>query len=200
MSRPTVSDSAERLYETLTAYAADDETNGWVLLHACEAAARMLANTNAVLRHDDIGSGLRRLHDPDRTPTFALAWLAQHAGVPEIGADLTEAQARQLIRDAPGMRRGTPAALRSAAQRYLTGNKTVIMLERNGGAYQLAIVTRTDETPDAGKVLAALLTQKPAGIILTYTAADSQVWDEVTTAWDDVDPGVTWNDTATTAI
>lgn len=191
--------AAQRIYDSLRAYH-DPGGDDSVLLAMCGAAAMMLSRSIDALRGDEYGSGGRRMLDPDRTAVWALPFLSQFVGIDTIPAGFTEEQTRTLIRDAPGMRRGTPSTLRSAAERYLTGNRTVTILERSGGPYKLSVVTRTDETPDSDAVLAALLTQKPAGIDLTYTVADGQVWDEVTTAWDDVDPGTTWDDAATTSI
>lgn len=198
MSRPSVSDAAERLYDACAAYQDGDETNGWVLLHACQAASLMLGSANAILRHDETGSGLRRLHDPDRAPALALVWLAQHAGVPSIPGDLTEDQARQLIKDAPGQRRGTPEAIKSAARRYLTGNQTVVLLTRLGGSRSYTVVTRTDETPDASAVLRALTSQKPGTFLLTHVVSTAQVIDESSTPINSV--ATTINDAATTTV
>lgn len=174
-ARPVVSDAAERLYDNLRPYHAGDDEAGWPLLRKCEATARILARPNEALRHDDIGSGARRMLAPYRAPAWALPWLAQFAGIPALPLGLTEAQQRDYIANAPGMRRGRPAAMIAAAQRYLTGNKTVEFLERsdptNPGAdapYHLTVYTYAAETPDGAQVLAALLEQKPAGIVMHY--------------------------------
>lgn len=190
---------AARIYDALKPYQ-DTDGDDTVLLGMCAAAAAVLARPVEALRHDEFGTGGRRMHDPDRAPAWALPWLAQHVSIATLPSSLTEAQQRAMIRDAPGMRRGTPASMVAAAAPYLTGNKTVVLIERDGGPYKLTVVTRTSETPDSTTVLNALTAAKPAGIDLTYTVADGQVWDEVTTHWDDVPAGVTWTDAATTTI
>lgn len=200
MSRPVVSAAGERMYVALAAYAGEDEANGWALLHRCEAMARMLAKPNDVLRADETGSGWRRTRDPDRAAAWVLPWLAQHVGIDDLPVGLAEADQRTLIRDAPGMRRGTPGVMIAAAQRHLTGNRTVILVERDGGAYQLSVVTRTDETPDPDAVLAAIISQKPAGIILSYSTATGEVWSEAVATWATVGSGVTWGDMTDTTI
>ena len=79
------------------------------------------------------------------------------------------------LKNASGFKRGTPSAIVAAAQQSLTGNKTVILRERdpgaaavNGGAYGLTVLTYVSETQDEAKVLADLMSQKPAGIVLNY--------------------------------
>lgn len=207
-ARPVVSDAAERLYDRLRPYHDGDDEGGWVLLHKCEAAARILARPNQALRHDDTGSGARRMLDPDRAPAWALPWLAQFAGIPYLPAELTEAQRRDLIAHAPGMRRGTPAALIAAVQQVLTGTRTVRLVERHeGDAYNVLVITLGSETaglfpgeafpsastlPGPGaNVLAPILSQKPAGLRITHLINPQPVIDEATLAIDDVDPAVT---------
>lgn len=71
--------------------------------------------------------------------------------------------------------RGTPAAMVAAAQEELIGAKRVVLRERfTGDAYLINVVTFTNETPDAAKVLAKLLSQKPAGIVLTHNVVLGQ--------------------------
>jgi hypothetical protein len=96
-------------------------------------------------------------------------WTAQFLGV-QIPAGADDATARALIRDRPAFRRGTVPALIAAAQATLTGTRYVNVIERDGSAYALRVQTFTEETPDAAGTLAALLTQKPAGLVLTYSA------------------------------
>lgn len=71
--------------------------------------------------------------------------------------------------------RGTAPAMVSAAQATLIGTRRVVLRERfTGDPWKINVVTFTDETPDAAATLAALLTQKPAGIILTHTVVTGQ--------------------------
>lgn len=184
MSRPVVSEAAERLYERLRPYQqGDGDENGWVLLHLCEAAARTIANVTAAIRHDEAGSGWRRAYDPDRAPEFMLEWLEQHVGTTTpVGA--TEAQRRELIRDAPNWRRGTSGAMIAGGRQYLTGTRLLELFERTDGhAYRIGAASRTSETPDPDRVLAALLEQKPAGLILNYVVTDEWTVAELEAAY-----------------
>lgn len=62
----------------------------------------------------------------------------------------------------------------------LTGNKTIFFEERSTSAYTITVITRTTETPDSDAVLRALMTQKPAGIILTYVTTAGRTFAETT--------------------
>jgi hypothetical protein len=114
------------------------------------------------------------LMDPDRCPPEALGYLAQFVGV-TLNDGLSTTDQRARIKGTDGFKRGTRGALVAAAQQYLTGSKTVYVIERDasvdpvyGGAYGLTVFTFTPETPDSAAVLKALMEQKPAGIKLQY--------------------------------
>jgi hypothetical protein len=115
--------------------------------------------------------------DVNRCPTEALGWLAQFAGV-RLLPGATDAQSRQRIQSTDGFRRGTVAAMTAAAQRTLTGTKTVGITERyTGDPYQLQVTTFAAETPDTVATYNALLAAKPAGLLLTYsTGATGQTY------------------------
>ena len=169
MPRPTpTTQLQEDLYESLGPLAWDDANQGWALLLFCGALAATLDTVDGYARDDGDYPGWSELLDADRCPTEALPYLAQFAGV-QLRAGLSEADQRTRIKSADGMKRGTITSMIAAAQAYLTGTKTVLYRERDGGAYNLTILTYTAETPDSAKVLAALLEQKPAGILLTYS-------------------------------
>jgi hypothetical protein len=70
------------------------------------------------------------LLDPDLCPAEALPYLAQFVGV-KLPEGLTEAQQRFRIKATDGFNRGKPSAIIAAAQQFLTGNKTVIIRERD---------------------------------------------------------------------
>lgn len=182
MARPVVSDAADRLYDSppLRPYRhGGGDDNGWVLLHICEAAARTVQKATEALRHDDIGSGWRRLLDPDRCPSWALNWLAQHAGLDRFPPDLSDQQKRDLIRDAPRLRRGTAPMIRAAAAAFLTGTKTVIFVQRHGGSRQYTTAVRADEAPDQQRVVDELTIQKPATFIWTHFFVGAGGWGDV---------------------
>lgn len=105
--------------------------------------------------------------DPDTCPDSALDWLAQFEGV-EVTEEMTSAQKRLAIKAREGAARGRPATMVARVGRTLTGSRRVVIREREGGAYQLYVRTLASETPDPDLTLAAILAQKPAGIVLDY--------------------------------
>lgn len=113
------------------------------------------------------------LLDLERIDPKGLGWLAQLVGV-QLDPNLADAEQRDRIGSTDGFRRGTPGALDGAARQYLTGTKTVVIRERYGGAWKLNIVSFDSETPDPDRVLAAILSQKPAGITLDYNVLPGQ--------------------------
>lgn len=185
MARPAVSPIAEDLYEALGAWAADDEAQDWALLKFCDVVASMVlekVDDYFAERSDEL-PGWRRLLDPENAPAEVLPYLAQFAGV-VLEPALTVAQQRQKIATPEGFLRGTPAALIEATKRTLTGAQDVVLLERyTGDAYQLAVRTQVDQTPDADATLAAILTQKPIGIVLDYAAIVGETLAEVDAAY-----------------
>jgi len=119
------------------------------------------------------------LLDLNRVPTKALPWLAQFTGV-RLDQSLSDANQRQQIADAAGLYRGSLASIVAAAQRHLTGTKDVLVEERyQGSAYKLWMATRTAQTPNTAVTLADILTQKPAGIVLTYQTVAGQTFGEL---------------------
>lgn len=141
----------------------------WPLLEMVESVGGRLQPIEDVVRdtpEDDPGWSV--VMDATRAPAAWLPWLAQMGGVrlPQV---MTEAEQRSYIQSAPSQRRGSPGAIEEAAQLSLTGTKTVYMTERHGGAYRLTIVTLGSETPDPARLLADILKQKPAGIVLTVS-------------------------------
>lgn len=125
-----------------------------------------LAPIEEVIRDSDNGDpGWSTVVDVDRAPASWLPWLAQMGGI-RFPTGLTEAQQREYIRIAPRRRRGSIGALLEVAALSLTGEKRIVFIERQGNAYRLAISTYASETPDPARLLADVLTQKPAGIVL----------------------------------
>jgi hypothetical protein len=108
------------------------------------------------------------LFDVDTCPAQWLPYLGQFVGVPNlIGVDPVTARAQ--IKAQVSMHRGTPQSIINAASATLTGTQTAILTERfNGDPYAIQMITYGSETPDQAMTLAAMLTMKPAGIVLTY--------------------------------
>lgn len=116
--------------------------------------------------------GLGILFDVDACPDWALPWLGQCVGVVDI-LNLTPANQRLAIKERRGTKRGTVASLVSEVQATLTGTKFVFVIERYGGnPYDVLVVTRTSETPNAAKTEAAAKAALPAGRRLTYTSTN----------------------------
>ena len=178
MPEPTHTPLGARLRERTQPLAPDDERYGYAHAHLCEAIGRMLAQLAQVFDPEGDVPPFAPLLDPALCPDWALPWLAQLVGV-RIPSGATPEQARTLVADVAGFKRGTPAAMEAAAAALLTGTKTVWFRERDGSAYQLEVVTLTAETPDASRVAAALLALKPGGIVMRYRVVDSWDWQQV---------------------
>lgn len=176
---------ADRLYDALGPLATLDPQAGWSLLIYVNAIGTMYQLVEDWVRDTPDGPGWSLLLDVNRAPDEALAWLAQLAGVRLFpGATPDENRARIISTD--GFRRGTREAMIGAAQATLTGRKFVLFRERDHDpadtpdyAYYLTVSTYANETPDPAATLAALLAQKPGGIVMTYRTQTGQTWQQV---------------------
>ena len=177
---------AERTYDGLEPLAVFDEANGWSLLILVNALGTMFQLVEELVRDTAEGPGWSMLMDVDRCPDIALPWLGQFAGVRLLPGSTPDEQ-RTRIKSTDGFKRGTPAALTAAAKATLTGSQTVVLRERYSapqvpdpdGAYYLYVATYTVETPNPAATQQALLSQKPAGIVLVYTAITGQDYQTV---------------------
>jgi hypothetical protein len=191
MTRPAVDDTTEILYDELAVTQPADEDAGWPLLILLAAIAAALGELPGLVRDTDDGPGWTGLMDPDRAPAFALPWLAQLAGV-RLTTGLPEAEQRAQISAPPAFQRGTPAAMRAAVQNTLTGSRFVDVLERvSGDPYAIEVVVLTGETPDPAASEAAARSQKPAGLILTFTINTGAIINQGSLPIDSVTAGVT---------
>ena len=180
MSAPVHSPQGARLRERTQPLAPADEQHDYAHAHLCEALGKPLEQVGQVFDPDGDVPPLAPILDVDLCPAWALPWLGQIVGV-QLPQGVDETTARELIRNVAGFQRGTPAALRAAAGLYLSGSKTVYFRERDeGDAYRLEVITRTAETPDPAAVLAALLAQKPGGIVLAHRTIDTWDYQEMT--------------------
>jgi hypothetical protein len=179
MARPITTPFQERLYASFEPVADQDEGLGWPLLIYCGAIAAMYDQIEEYARDSDEGDpGWSIIVDPDRVPIEAIDWLAQITGtiLQNKGQNTSEtsdqylARIRQQFRAANNQKRGTIEAITSAVQQQLTGTKTIFFRERDGGAYNLTVVTLTSETPSTAAVTKAISDNKPAGIIVTYAS------------------------------
>lgn len=177
------SPTALDLYASLGAYTVGDEALGWPLLKVCRAIATVFTEPIAELVAERDGRlPWEVLFDPALCPAAYLPYLAQFVGV-TLTSGMTEAEQRAAIVLPEGFRRGTADAIQQAIQRTLIGNKHVAFLEREGGAYQLGVRTQIAETPDEAATLAAILAQKPIGIVLDYDAIVGATLAEVDAAY-----------------
>jgi hypothetical protein len=178
MTRPVVATVVEETYSALGPLTAKDEDNDWALLNFVAALTLALEEIDELVRDSDDGPGWSSLLDIDRAPSEALPWLGQLVGV-TVGASLSEEDQRQQIKEAQGFQRGTPAAMVGAAKPYLTGSKTVVFDERDTSAYHLTVYTFTAETPNSSLVQAALLRQKPAGLVMVHSVITGATYDQL---------------------
>lgn len=91
----------------------------------------LLDVTEQWARDHDGRPGWSSLLDLDDAPAVALPWLGQFVGV-TVDQKLDAVRQRDVIRSAAGFARGSVAALKAAAQTYLTGTKHVDVFEREG--------------------------------------------------------------------
>lgn len=173
-----VSEWGALLYERLEPLAYADGDNGWALLALLDSIGRQYQELDDLISPDGDEAPWSKLLDVERCPVAQLPWLAQLVGV-RIPSGLTEAAAREMVRHPAGWSRGTPGSMIRAAQATLTGNKTVVLLERQGDPYNLTVVTRTAETPNAAATLKALQAVKPVGILMTHTVVAGKVVEEL---------------------
>jgi hypothetical protein len=181
MARTAGTPFAEELYEAVEPHAFADEANDWALWTLCQAIALQFDLVDTLVRATDDRPAWSVALDVDRTPATILPWLAYFVG-DRLPATLAEQAARDRIRDARGLRRGRPATMVAAAQETLTGTKQVRLLERDTSAWHLTAITRTGETPNPAVTLAALMSQKPAGIVLAHIVSDAPIINEGTKA------------------
>lgn len=178
--QPSIEEFAQRVYDQLSPLAYDDPNQGWALAVYIGALSGMVEEIEDYVSEDTGGQvGWSIIMDADRAPMVVLPWLGQFVGV-QLDQSLSEAGQRAQITQHTNFQRGTVASIILAAQLHLTGTKDVIMIERyTGDAYKLYIATRTAQTPNPTQTLADILTQKPAGIILTYETIAGQSFNEL---------------------
>lgn len=200
MTAPVINPAGQTLYEDVAALVETDEQYGWAALLLCSAIGALMQGNDQVVQDTDTHPGWTSILDPNVVIANWLVWLAWLYGV-TLTPGASEVEQRATILALPPHQRGTRASLVAAAQQFLTGTRHVDFIERASSAYTLTVVTLTSETPDTGPVLAALLDQKPAGIVMTYVTSDSEVWDVASpVTWDTVGGTVTWDDMLTTTI
>jgi hypothetical protein len=167
MPAPVLASFAQRLYDSLLPVRRDDAQHGYALALYCAGLGSMFQIVDDYSRDQVVGNviapGWSQLLDADRAPDEALAWLGQWVGV-RVTAGSTPANQRLQIKSVGGWKRGTPGSLVAAIQATLTGTKSVTVIERNGGPYNITVITKASETPSPSASLAAAVSQKAAGL------------------------------------
>jgi hypothetical protein len=171
-------DTGRDLYAATLPIAFADAENAWAWANFVGALSTLLDVIAEMARDDaDGNAGWTALGSPSRCPAPWLRVLAQWAGVHRWDS-MTEEELRDLIGPrAPGLWRGTPAAMRDAVNRYLPAGAPVYFVERaEGDPYLLRVFTFDYIEHDSEQVHAALTAAKPAGLTLDYQVRHGQTW------------------------
>lgn len=127
------------------------------------------------------------LLDPEGCPSDFLPFLGQFIGVQvNPGDDPTDARAR--ITERSPWKRGTLAAMTTAAKANLTGSQQLVVLERTAAngtpdAYHMIFEFEAQQCPNVGLLIAAVEAVKPGGIQITYASTQGWAWNEATGEW-----------------
>lgn len=176
----------ERLYSSLEPLNGEDAAGGYGTAKLVHAIAEMFQEADTLGGDADEGPGWTSILDTARIEAKGLPWLGQLVGVTSDDLrPLSTADQRALILDRPKFKRGTPLAIVTALQATLTGAKTVLMRERYPSEWKLSIRTISAQTPDEALSLAAILSQKPAGITLDYDAVTGQDYQDLKDSYAD---------------
>lgn len=121
-------------------------------------------------------AGWSTLLDPTSCPAEFIPYGAQFVGVQiQPGTDQAVARAAWLAES--GFSRGTPTAIVSAAQQFLTGSQSCVLFERQGTgdlAYSFILVVRPEQVVSVTQLTAAVNAVKPAGI--TWELVQTDGW------------------------
>src|ERR1039458_4202478 len=203
MSNP----SGERLYDSIPSAFAKDEEVGFFGARLCEALTAMFQDMDQIVRDTPAGfdpitgvevPGLQAhcawspITAPATAPVAWLPWCGRLYGV-VLTVNTTAAQQRAQILELPPQKRGGVAAMVKAAEETLTGAKAIVFVERsNEEAYHITAHTQASETPSETATKNAILTQKPGGLVLTYSASNSPTWAEALKLWNEAAATVEW--------
>lgn len=131
-----------------------DDPYGDLATYVGAVTDELIQEMEDMVRDSGSRPGWSALLDLNRIPDQGLPYLAQFTGV-RFPSSLSPADQRIRIARTDGWNRGTPAAIAAAPLPYLTGNKTVILRERDPAAcagqpeYGLTVITYLNETPVA---------------------------------------------------
>jgi hypothetical protein len=201
MPEPVYTATTERLYARLPElYRLADAGQDYKLKRYLSAAVDRLGAIE--LLADRIAAGA--LTDVNLADDRWLPFIGQLVGV-TLDPKLTPVERRDAVRYAPsGWRAGTKGAVADAAKSELTGTRYAVVRDHSlpgtggigtGGQWDIVIITRSSETPQAAAVVNAVLAKgaKPVGVSLYHRAYEA-TWQQIETAyptWADLD-GKTW--------
>jgi len=186
---------------------ANDAQQDYPLLRYLDGIGQIIQRVDDLAADTPAGPGWSQILDINRCPSYALPWLAQFVGVRFQSWQDTDLQQRQAIIGEPGFARGTPAALVSAAQRYLNPWQTLTIFEQDTSAYHFTVVISAGQLGTASyawlagqystytaldgafgsyasaplavsEVEAALLAAKPAGLQMTVNVVTADTYSE----------------------
>lgn len=177
---PVMGSVGAELYDANAPLAYADELNDWALAKLCQAIGLMWQEIADLSEDRDGRPGYAVLVDVETTPANALPWLAQIPGV-RLTQGASEADQRDEVRRHAGAGRCRPAAMKSAGALTLTSKDPakVRIVERTNSAWTLTVITSPSDTPDPAATLAAVLSQKVGGDILTFIQDEGPIIDEM---------------------
>ena len=191
MARPIVGAATERLYLLLPEfYRTADIKLDYPLLRFLATLGDQASEAQDII---DAWYSTGSLVDPVLGDADWLDWQAQLVGV-DLDPDMTEQEKRDAINGAPsGWRAGSKGALADAAKTTLTGSKYAKVYDHStdvpgtigtAGEFDVLLVTRASETPDAAATLASVIRKgaKPAGVILYHRSYEAS-WSAIATAF-----------------
>lgn len=170
----TVHPTSRLLFEAVGPALNDDQTN-LVLLAWLDGVGRLLGRVDDVVRAD----GWRRMVDPGRTDPGWLPWLGLWVGVRVDGLASVGLQRAQVV-GRSGAGRGTAAALVAAVRETLSGDRSVLVVERADDDVALVRVTLLAsevESEVASEV--AVRSVLPAGLLLDLQVVSTQTYAEL---------------------
>lgn len=182
MSEPTLTEVGEMFFMATPPRwrEASDESNGWALHHLCNALAIGFNHLHDIVVGDDEHPGWSAILDPDRVNDDELAYPAMLRGV-TLAPNLDAESQRIRIAETSNQNRGGPDAIKGAARQFLTGERRVLLDEFYlDDPYQVRVRTFENETPYPDRVQAALETQVPGLIQLTYEVVPGLTYGELT--------------------
>jgi hypothetical protein len=169
------------LYAAVEPLTYADAQLGWPLANYLSSIGLILEDVAELVRVDDDGNdGWSAFADPQRCPDSYLYTLAQWAGVRYPRRTTTDDLRALIGPHAPGLWRGTKAAITDSVQRFLTPGAAIYFEERaDGDAYKLRIYTYTFGTLDEAGLATELANVVPAGLILDYELRDGQTYGQL---------------------